>query len=256
MNYIISSYSMYHLPIEKAVKILLEEGWSCIEVMCEGHGYEMLSWDNYKLLQLRSLLIEYGAKINFHGPFKNFNPAEKVNVLEINEIWKKCLELVSYFDSDYILFHPGRAENKQDGLECIHDFYYKRMSDVPKNALLLFENVPPYENQIGSTSNDLIEILSTLQNSKRLGVCFDTGHAFLSVGERFNQELQDLNPFIKAFHLNDNHGLKDEHLAIGEGDIPFEEVFKLIGKNKFFVNFEMKTVEYANQSLRKLQSKK
>ncbi|MFT4416460.1 sugar phosphate isomerase/epimerase family protein [Fredinandcohnia humi] len=250
MNFLISSYTLYHLPIELAIETLLKKGWKSIEIMCEGHGFELLGWDAKKRKQLRDLLWNYEAKVQFHAPIKKFNPASEDPTvrLETEKIWNECIELAIYYDSDYVLFHPGRASNHEIGLERINDFFSKKSKDLQENTALLIENVPPYKDEIGTTSGDLITIMNAIEKNN-VGVCFDTGHAFLSYRDEFTQELEKLKPVIKAFHLNDNNGKTDEHLALGNGKIPFESILLMIKDNKYFINFEMKTVEYAEQSL-------
>ncbi|RKJ26643.1 sugar phosphate isomerase/epimerase, partial [Butyricicoccus sp. 1XD8-22] len=40
MNFSISSYTLFSLPIEEAIEQLVNSGWKSIEIMCEGelHG--------------------------------------------------------------------------------------------------------------------------------------------------------------------------------------------------------------------------
>ncbi|RHW31171.1 sugar phosphate isomerase/epimerase [Neobacillus notoginsengisoli] len=251
MKSVVSSYNLIDLQIEEAIQIILGNGWKAIEIMCEGHGYEMLSWSNEKRKNLRSLLNEYGASIHFHAPITKFNPAsdDVAAGLKADEVWGQCMELVDFFESDYILFHPGRSNNHKRGLENIQKYFQQKCSDLPDQAMLILENVPPYKNEIGTNSSDLLAIIDGLDKEK-VGICFDTGHAFLSNRSSFHQELLALKPYIKVFHLNDNHGLTDEHLAIGDGEIPFDPVIQLIKEENtsYFVNFEMKSLDFANKS--------
>lgn len=256
MKSVVSSYNLIDLQIEEAIPTLLKNGWKAIEIMCEGHGYEMLSWSSAKRKNLRSLLNEYGASIHFHAPITNFNPAsEEASVrLKTDEVWEQCMELVDYFESGYILFHPGRSKDHERGLEKIREYFRQKSSSLPGQALLILENVPPYENEIGTNSSDLLAIIDVL-DKKKAGVCFDTGHAFLSSRNSFNDELLALKPYVKVFHLNDNHGFTDEHLAIGDGEIPFGQVIHMLKEETtdYFVNFEMKSLDYANKSYQELK---
>ncbi len=253
MKNVISSYTMIHMPIEQTIHTLLKNGWKAIEIMCEGHGYEMLSWDQTRRNNLRYLLNDCGATINFHAPITNFNPAiDEIAIrLSTNEVWNRCMELVEFFKSEYVLFHPGRSTNHEIGLENIQSYFREKILEMPNESLLILENVPPYENEIGTKASELISMIEPIKN-RNVGVCFDTGHAFLSSRGEFNEELKKLEPFVKVFHLNDNHGLSDEHLAIGDGEIPFDIIIQLLkeGIEDYFVNFEMKSVEYANNSLK------
>ncbi|MCH1624077.1 sugar phosphate isomerase/epimerase family protein [Ferdinandcohnia quinoae] len=256
MKNVISSYTMIHMPIEQTIHTLLKNNWKVIEIMCEGHGYEMLSWDQTRRNNLRYLLNDCGATINFHAPITDFNPAiDEMSIrIKTNEVWNRCMELVDFFGSEYVLFHPGRSSNHEKGLMNIQNYFHGKSSEVPNETLLILENVPPYENEIGTSASELISIIELIKN-RNVGVCFDSGHAFLSNRASFGHELKVLEPYIKVFHLNDNHGLSDEHLAIGDGEIPFELIIQVLKKARenYFVNFEMKTVEFANKSVESLQ---
>jgi sugar phosphate isomerase/epimerase len=50
-----------------------------------------------------------------------------------------------------------------------------------------------------------------------VGVCLDLGHAHLTVG--VPEAIATLTGRISLVHAHDNHGLKDEHLWPGDGNI-------------------------------------
>jgi sugar phosphate isomerase/epimerase len=69
------------------------------------------------------------------------------------------------------------------------------------------------------------------------GVCFDVGHWYAVAGgvKKRNLEnwLDTLEPFIRHLHLHDNHGIYDEHLALGRGNIDWDYFAALIAARKF-----------------------
>lgn len=247
----ISTFTLINLNIEEAIAQLLEAGWTEIEVMCEGHGHEMLSWDDEKLNKMKSLLESHRASLNFHAPITAFNPAsiDPEVQLETADTWKQCMRLIRFFNSRYILFHPGRSNDVELGIHRIQSFFSDRINDLPNHAMLILENVPPYEGDLGVNSQQLLQIGSRLP-AERWGVFFDTGHSHLYDRERILAELEALLPVIKGFHFNDNHGEKDEHLAIGEGTIPFEDLISIIKDQaeSYYINYEMNSIEDAKRS--------
>jgi sugar phosphate isomerase/epimerase len=69
------------------------------------------------------------------------------------------------------------------------------------------------------------ELIGMTEGIEGIGMTFDFGHAN-TVGK-----VHDFLPFLgKAdhIHLHDNHGVSDEHLALGDGTIPWETVGKTI----------------------------
>lgn len=251
----ISTYTLIHHDIDEAIKKILDAGWKEIEIMCEGHGYEMLSWDDSKLKDFEKLLASHQASINFHAPISTFNPAidDKEIKQTTDQTWDDCMRLANYFNSSYVLFHAGRAKDKEKGISLIQEFFLERINDVPENSILIIENVPPYQNEIGINSEELLKIGSVLPQS-RWGICFDTGHSYLYSKDQFLSELQKMLPFLKGFHFNDNHGEMDEHLAVNKGSIPFDRLLPILKESNksYFINYEMNSIEDANESLVKI----
>jgi sugar phosphate isomerase/epimerase len=77
---------------------------------------------------------------------------------------------------------------------------------------------PLVENLTGAptTPEHLIEILA-VGHLDTIGVCLDLGHAHLTVG--VPAAIATLGARIHQVHAHDNHGLKDEHLFPGDGEI-------------------------------------
>lgn len=60
------------------------------------------------------------------------------------------------------------------------------------------------------------------------GLCLDIGHANCFSPYPAEEWLWELYPYIRHFHLHDNHGKRDEHLGIGQGDLPWASIFRFI----------------------------
>ena len=57
-----------------------------------------------------------------------------------------------------------------------------------------------------------VDVLNELAGEKIFGFCMDTGHALL-VGKDIKHALTALGSRIEAFHIHDNNGIDDQHLA-------------------------------------------
>lgn len=75
----------------------------------------------------------------------------------------------------------------------------------------------------------VIKKLMQKTNHEKIGVCFDVGHANLTKTP-IEEWIKALHPYIKYFHLSDNNGVFDEHLALGSGNVDFVELGELIKK--------------------------
>lgn len=76
------------------------------------------------------------------------------------------------------------------------------------------------------TAAELLELLSLLGDDA-FGICWDTGHANIVLGDQ-TEDIRRLGPRLRALHLNDNHGGKDEHLLPYFGTVDFHAVMRAI----------------------------
>jgi len=65
------------------------------------------------------------------------------------------------------------------------------------------------------------------------GICGNSGRE-----HEIARGIDKLSAFLSHIHIHDNHGLKDEHLGIGEGSIDFSPIVQAIRK----VGFEGKII--------------
>jgi len=81
---------------------------------------------------------------------------------------------------------------------------------------------PLVENLAGepTTPEHLMQIL-TLGHLNSVGVCLDLGHAYFTVG--VPEAIATFGARTVQVHAHDNHGLKDEHLFPGDGNIDWPE---------------------------------
>ncbi|KAF5663987.1 ap endonuclease 1 [Fusarium heterosporum] len=100
-----------------------------------------------------------------------------------------------------------------------------------KAVITVLENMAGSGNVIGSTWEDLRDIIELVEDKSRVGVCIDTCHAFaagydLRTPEAFKKTVDSFNDivghkYLKAFHLNDSkapfNSNRDLHANIGTG---------------------------------------
>jgi sugar phosphate isomerase/epimerase len=64
--------------------------------------------------------------------------------------------------------------------------------------------------------------------SPQVRFCFDAGHANAFGGAPLGLWINALGDFLGEIHIHDNHGTADEHLPVGEGNIPFSQLFSIL----------------------------
>jgi len=142
----------------------------------------------------------------------------------------------------YLVLHLGShlGVGKKEGRERLTDALEKALDLKVDGLMLLLENMAGAKNSMGSTFPDISEIIDDLKgNQTRIGMCFDTCHAFaagydLRTYETVEDTMKKLDDVIgierlKVVHLNDSKGDLgcglDRHEHIGVGKIG-EEGFK------------------------------
>lgn len=147
----------------------------------------------------------------------------------------------------YLNFHPGSHLRKISEKECI-----KRIAesiniaiDETKKVVCIIENTAGQGSNIGYKFEQLAQIIEFVKNKKRVGICLDTCHTFVSGYNLKNDtnavfdEFEKIVGFeyLKCMHLNDSKkklGSKiDRHENIGKGEMG-ENVFKYIMNDKRF----------------------
>ncbi len=150
----------------------------------------------------------------------------------------------------YLVLHPGahRETGAKQGqrrvIEAI-DGLYERLPDCPVEILL--ETTAGQGTYLGSTLEELRDLLGGLASAERVGLCLDTCHIF-SAGYDLRTESQCKLYFervgrligwdkLKVIHLNDSlKGLgsnQDRHTHIGQGQIG-KTAFQWIMRNRKF----------------------
>ncbi|PRP89760.1 hypothetical protein PROFUN_00102 [Planoprotostelium fungivorum] len=129
-------------------------------------------------------------------------------------------------------FHPGSTNGlpKHEAIARIASQLNKSHEET-KEVVTVLENMAGQKNVIGSTFEDLRDIISLIKDKTRVGVCIDTCHTFAagydlrspdSFAETMRQfdELVGLS-YLRALHLNDSKAPlsshRDLHANIGSG---------------------------------------
>ena len=129
-------------------------------------------------------------------------------------------------------FHPGNTGSnpRPEAIARIAS-QLNKAHKATKTVITLLENMAGTGNTIGSTWEDLRDIIALVEDKKRVGVCIDTCHTFaagydLRSPEAFKKTMDDFGtivglPYLKALHLNDSKAPfasnRDLHANIGTG---------------------------------------
>ena len=173
------------------------------------------------------------------------------------ELWRKsiaamCAELdrCARLGIEYLVMHPGShgGAGELDGARRIAGALDRLLDGSSRSGVtILLETTAGHSASLGATFEQLAQISELVEHSGRLGVCFDTCHAFAAGHElrtrkgyeRTFQELDELLGLsrLKLFHLNDSKrelgSRADRHEHIGKGFLGTKPFRMLLNDPRF-----------------------
>lgn len=157
--------------------------------------------------------------------------------------FKQELQRCANLELDFLVTHPGNATDGdlESGITRNAEGIGRALADIGGPTKVLLEITAGAGTSVGGTLEFLAEILEGMpsEHQGRLGICFDTCHAYSAgydlVGDfdgvwaRFHDVLGLER--LGLFHLNDSqypfasHKDRHEHIGIGSlGDEPFRKI--------------------------------
>jgi sugar phosphate isomerase/epimerase len=182
------------------------------------HVAELASWFRSNPLQIWSMhapLYPDREMGRTGTPSVNLLHPEKSRRIDSMDEIKRALETADSIPFRNLILHLGEKQDEWSphtmeyaltALEHLGAFAH------PLGVRLLVENLP-FET---ASPAHLVSLL-TLGHQDQVGVCLDLGHAHLTVGVR--DAIETFGRRIASVHTHDNHGMKDEHLWPGDGNI-------------------------------------
>jgi sugar phosphate isomerase/epimerase len=182
--------------------------------------------------KLRGLLEEMGLEPLVHAPYIELNPAS-LNP-DLRQATVRCclesLELAAFLEAGHLVFHVGylpqiypeaAVEETKEALAESLRAVLDRAEEL--GVTVVVENGWNGPNHPIITSAKEHAALVEAMASPALGALFDIGHAH-TFGTELSEDMGLLKAHLRALHLHDNHGVEDEHLALGQGTVPLAVV--------------------------------
>jgi len=174
-----------------------------------------------------------------------------------DELWKKSIDALvielqraEMLGIPYVVAHPGAftSSTEEKGLKRIArglDEVHHQTKGCTAHCLL--ETTAGQGSNLGWKFEHLADIMASVRDPDRLGVCFDTCHVFaagyaMDTEKNYKATMRSLNQTVgvqqvKAFHLNDSlkpFGSRvDRHAAIGKGEMGLEPFRFLLNDRRF-----------------------
>lgn len=145
----------------------------------------------------------------------------------------------------YLVTHLGShlGYGARIGLERVIKAIDKAFSVVGERVTLLLENTAGTRNSVGGSFGDLQYIIERAEHQDKIGICFDTCHAFaagydLRTEETMEEVMREMERTVgfarlKLVHLNDSRGDlnshidRHEHMGLGKiGEKGFRNILR------------------------------
>ncbi len=152
---------------------------------------------------------------------------------------------LSYTPNQFYNFHPGShvGQGVDIGIFYICDLLNQVLTPDMKTHVLL-ETMSGKGSEVGSTFQELRQIIDGCRYGERLGVCLDTCHVYSAgydIVNNLDGVLEEFDTVIglqrlKFIHLNDSltpfNSHKDRHAKIGEGSIGADALVRFVNHPK------------------------
>ncbi|MCX7988243.1 MAG: sugar phosphate isomerase/epimerase [Thermodesulfovibrio sp.] len=203
-----------------------------------------------ELVRIRKALF-YEPSLSLHAPFMDLSPGavdSKIREVTI-ERFNQIFDVAEILEPKSIVFHSGYEKWKYafkvnlwlEKSLITWEKFLKRAEQL--NIKIAIENI--FEEE-----PDNLKMLVERVSSSYFGICFDTGHFNLFSKKGLDEWISVLGKFIFEFHLHDNNGSFDEHLAIGSGVFDFQRLLSLLEKKDYLYTIEAHSPEEVFKSIK------
>ncbi|MCK8816476.1 deoxyribonuclease IV [Natroniella sulfidigena] len=204
--------------------------------------------DNLKQYQIESAVIHTPYLINLASPK--------------DELYQKSIDALvagvkraDRLGIEYLVLHPGShtGSGAEAGITRITEALEEVLERTDPEVRILLENVAGAGTALGSSLEELKQMIEPITNNDRLGLCYDTCHGFaagydLRVEEELDKLVRQIDQLfgldkLGVIHANDSKtefaSNKDRHQHIGQGEIGLEGFENLVNhpqlRNKLFI---------------------
>ncbi len=182
-------------------------------------------------------LGELGAKLGVrytqsHLPYYDiFGTTDQGKIDLMEELIRRSIEASGMLGVKWTVTHPGTVydagQDMSVSLKRNVEYYSPHVEEAVKAGIgIALENdfeykVKPYQRIFCSSMGELCELADAF-HSDNIGVCYDFGHANLTGGFH-RKNLNCIGSRLKAVHVQDNHGVSDDHLLPFFGNTDWAE---------------------------------
>lgn len=221
--------------------------WDYQKKMLQSTPQEEEAWAR----EIRGSADAHGVRFTqMHGPVHgpNFtNLAHDMTLESFEKLLERSLRSAAILGIPWVVLHPTNvtreeSESFQDALGYNIQFYRKLIPVLEQTGVgialenMISRSTAPRHFALPEEQVELIDAL----NHPLIGACWDTGHGHIT-GLSQAASLRTLGSRLKATHIQDNDGAKDQHLLPYQGTISWSEVIHTLKEIGFSGDFTYET---------------
>lgn len=198
------------------IKTARENNFEMIEILGESPFFKKENTMAFK---------DCGIEMSIHAPTVDINIASLNDGIRAESVkqMKECIDYAESINAHAMTVHLGKIGRNDPPLrKAAMDLACEsvgELMDYAQNVIISIENMPVRKAFLGNK----IEELEFIQNETGCNLTIDVGHGNTTGN---NEELLELKN-ITYCHLNDNDGVKDQHITLGEGTLDLELLKKI-----------------------------
>lgn len=209
----------------KDLSILIKEYSAGIELIDFSVGMNLDNMEVY-LKKWEKTLLDLGEPpVNIHGPFLDLNPMsyERLTAEASWVRFSQAYEAARCLGAKRLIFHTCRVP-----AVCYPQSWASRLSEFWNRFLDCHPDIPVSAENVFDEDPFLVADFASRVTAGSFSLCLDIGHAGHASDKSVAVWLETLAPWIEHLHLHDNHGRRDEHLALGKGAIDLAAVSEIL----------------------------
>jgi deoxyribonuclease-4 len=224
--------------IYEAIDRGVELGCNTIQIFSRNpRGWQVSKLDPKDAAEFRKRKKEAGiSPVLVHIPYliNLATPDDKLRD-KSTQAYIDDLKRADMLGAEYFVTHLGShlGTGEEAGIKRFTACLNRILKTAKPRCMVLLENTAGTGNNLGYKFEHISDIISGIKDNKKVGVCFDTQHAFsagydLSGKKGIDKTVKDLDRIVglerlKAVHLNDSKvdlgARADRHEHVGEGRI-------------------------------------
>lgn len=242
--------------IEAVLNRLCNIGYDCFDLnLCPDWNKSYLFFDSEEYIEyferIRRIVDLNNTRINqTHA----FFPLDSQDYEWLVKTIKRQIHATKLLGAKYIVIHPFLYKIEEEYKKEVREINVKFFNDIKEaliehNIVACLENLWEY-NKDGiivksntSNADEINAILDELNDDEHFGICLDTGHMNL-VHQNIPSQIRKMDKRLKALHINDNDGIKDDHLIPTQGNIDWISVKEALEEIQYEGSFNMELTVY------------